>query len=121
MDPQDNGTDLTHRALARRFARGRRRAAELVANPQRKLATTRKGRNFPLAKRTAIWRAIFATRPTQWRQGDHAPFGAIAEAHRLAAAECVALNIPPPRYRTIYLLWHRGVPAADVLKALHSS
>jgi hypothetical protein len=121
LDAHDAGADLTHRALARRFAAGRRRAADLIANPPRKLTTTRKGRNFPLIKRTAIWRAIFAIRPANWRQGDRAAFGAIVEAHRLAAAECLALNIAPPRYRTVYMLWHRGVPGADVLKALNRS
>jgi hypothetical protein len=114
-DQQDSGADLTHRALARRFVRGR----YLATNPPRKIVTTRKGRNFPLAKRTAIWRAIFAIRPAHWKQGDRAAFGAIVEAHRLAAAECRELNIAPPRYRTVYLLWHRGVPGADVLKALN--
>ena len=113
-DMQDSGEDLTHRALARRFARGR----DLAADPPRRIVTTRKGRNFPLAKRTAIWRAILAIRPASWKQGDRAAFGAIVEAHRRAAAECQGLNIAPPRYRTVYLLWHRGVPGADVLKAL---
>jgi hypothetical protein len=112
--PDDAGADLTHRALARRFALGR----SYSANPPRPARTTRKGRNFPLAKRVAIWRAILAVRPPDWRQGDRAAFGAIVEAHRLAAAECAALNIPPPRYRTVYMLWHRGVPGADVKKAL---
>jgi hypothetical protein len=119
LDAHDAGADLTHRAVARRFAMGRRRAADLAANPPRKVVTTRKGRTFPLAKRVAIWRAIFAIRPAHWRQGDRAAFGAIVEAHRLAAAECLALEIPPPRYRTVYMLWHRGVPGTDVLKALN--
>jgi hypothetical protein len=114
LDMRDSGADLTHRALVRRFARGR----HLASSPPRRLVTTRKGRNFPLAKRAAIWRAILAIRPAHWRQGDRAAFGAIVEAHRLAAAECRQLNIAPPRYRTVYLLWHRGVPDADVLKAL---
>ncbi len=84
----------------------------------RKLPTTRKGRNFSLIKRAAIWRAIFVTRPAGWNPGDRAPFGAIAEAHRRATAECRSLDVAPPRYRTVYLLWHRGVPGADVLTAL---
>ncbi|MDB5396027.1 MAG: hypothetical protein JWM91_3533 [Rhodospirillales bacterium] len=118
LDAQDSGSDLTHRALARRFVLGRQRARDLAADPPPRLTTTRKGRSFPVAKRTAIWRAIFATRPTNWAQGNRAPFGAIVEAHRQASVECKALNIAPPRYRTVYMLWHRGVPGADVLKAL---
>ncbi len=113
-DLNDTGHDLTHRALSRRFALGR----SWAASPQRPAKTTRKGRNFPLKKRAAIWRAIFATRPAGWKQGDRAPFGAIVEAHRLAAAECAELGIAPPRYRTVYMLWHRGVPGADVMKAI---
>ena len=113
-DANDAGDDLTHRALGRRFALGR----VWAASPPRRAKTTRKGRNFPLSKRAAIWRAIFATRPAGWRQGDRAPFGAIVEAHRQAAAECAGLGIAPPRYRTVYMLWHRGVPGADVIKAI---
>jgi hypothetical protein len=119
LDLQDAGGDLIHRALVRRFAQARQRAHDLAAHPPRKVSTTRKGRNFPLAKRVAIWRAIFATRPANWTQGDRAPFGAIVEAHRQAAAECAALNIASPRYRSVYMLWHRGVPGADVIKALN--
>jgi hypothetical protein len=114
----DDGLDLTHRALARRFALGRQRATAQAANPPRVTKTTRKGRNFPLAKRAAIWRAILAIRSPGWKQGDRAPFGAIVEAQRRATEECAALGIPAPRYRTIYMLWHRGVPGPDVLKAL---
>lgn len=121
LDPHDAGGDLTHPALVRRFQRGRQCARDLAANPRRKPTTTRKGRSFSLAKRAAIWRAIFATRPANWRQGDRAPFGAIVEAHRQAAAECGSLNIPPPRYRTVYMLWHRGVPGADVMTLLARS
>lgn len=110
-DPSDQGLDLEHRALRRRFALGRLRAA----TPRRKLATTRKGRHFPLAKRVAIWRAILATRPARWAPGDRAPFGGIARAHELAVAACKDMGMASPRYGTIYALWHRGVPAADVL------
>jgi hypothetical protein len=118
QDLNDVGGDLSHRALTRRFARGRRGAEQVAANPPRRIKTTRKGRNFPLAKRVAIWRAILATRPQGWKQGDRAPFGAIVEAHRLAAAECAELGLAAPRYRSVYMLWHRGVPGPDVLKAL---
>ena len=116
-DLADAGADLNHRALARRFALGRRRTEEEANRPVRR--TTRKGRNFPLAKRAAIWRAIFATRPPNWAQGDRAAFGAIAEAHRLASAECAELGIAAPRYRTVYVLWHRGVAGADVMKVIN--
>ena len=117
-DLNDGGQDIAHRALVRRFTRSRQVALELSANPKRKLTATRKGRSFKLPKRVAIWRAIFATRPAGWKPGDHAPFGAIAEAHRLAAAECTELGVTPPRYRTVYVLWHRGVPSAVVRQAL---
>lgn len=117
-DLTDQGQDLIHRALVRRFTRSREQALQLAANPKRKLPSTRKGRSFKLPKRMAIWRAILATRPDGWKPGDKAPFGAIAEAHRRAAAECTELGVTPPRYRTVYVLWHRGVPAADVLQAL---
>jgi hypothetical protein len=119
-DLNDAGQDIAHRALVRRFARSRQAALELAANPKRKLASTRKGRSFKLPKRVAIWRAIFATRPAGWKPGDHAPFGAIAEAHRLAAAECTEQGVTPPQYRTVYVLWHRGVPGSDVSRALGS-
>jgi hypothetical protein len=112
--PDDAGADLTHRALARRFALGR----SYIVNPPRLAKTTHKGRNFPLAKRVAIWRAILTIRPPDWRQGDRAAFGAIVDAHRLAITECAALSLPPPRYRTVYMLWHRGVPGPEVKKAL---
>ena len=118
-DLADTGADLAHRALIRRFALGRWRAEEEAGRPIRR--TTRKGRNFPLAKRVAIWRAILATRPAYWVQGDHAAFGAIAEAHRLASVECAELGIAAPRYRTVYVLWHRGVAGADVLKVIRPS
>jgi hypothetical protein len=119
-DLNDGGQDIAHRALVRRFTRSRQAALELAANPKRKLPATRKGRSFKLPKRVAIWRAIFATRPAGWKPGDHAPFGTIAEAHRLAAAECTELGVTPPRYRTVYVLWHRGVPGSDVSRALEA-
>ena len=119
-DLTDAGQDIAHRALVRRFTRSRWAALELAANPRRKLAATRKGRSFKLPKRVAIWRAILATRPNGWKPGDHAPFGAIVEAHRQAAAECETLGVTPPRYRTVYVLWHRGAPGSDVSRALGS-
>ena len=119
-DLTDAGQDIAHRALVRRFARSRQAALELAANPRRKLPATRKGRSFKLPKRVAIWRAILATRPTGWVPGDKAPFGAIVEAHRQAAAECETLGVTPPRYRTVYVLWHRGAPGSDVSRALDS-
>src|SRR5579864_5225448 len=68
--------DLGHRALRRRFAAGRRRA--LSAAGSRRQHKIRKGRRFPQEKQVAIWRAILAYRPAQWRPGDRAPFGSIA-------------------------------------------
>jgi hypothetical protein len=115
-DAGDAGEGFDHRALRRRFALGRQRALAAAATPRRK--ATRKGRRFPLGKQIAIWRAIFATRPPQWRPGDKAPFGSIARAHDLAALACRDLGLAPPRYRTVYVLWHRGVPSAEVAQAL---
>ncbi len=111
-DPAASADDLSHPALRRRFAIGR----ALAAAPRQR--TTRKGRRFPLLKQVAIWRAILATRPAHWRQGDKAPFGSIATAHERAALECRALGLTPPRYRTVYVLWHRGAPSAAVMAAL---
>jgi hypothetical protein len=115
-DSGESGEDLDHRALRRRFAIGRQRALADAATPRRK--TTRKGRRFPLRKQIAIWRAIFATRPAQWRPGDKAPFGSIAKAHRSAALACQDLGLAPPRYRTVYVLWRHGVASAEVMQAL---
>jgi hypothetical protein len=115
-DPLESGEDLSHRALHRRFAMGRRQALADAAAPRRK--TTRKGRRFPLAKQVAIWRAIIAIRPPQWRPGDKAPFGSIAKAHGLAARACQDLGLAAPRYRTVYVLWHNGIPSAEVTQAL---
>jgi hypothetical protein len=111
--------ELDHRALRRRLAIGRQRALAAAAIPRQK--TTRKGRRFPISKQIAIWRAIFATRPEQWRPGDKAPFGSIAKAHDLAKAACHDLGLAPPRYRTVYVLWHHGVPAAEVMRALRDA
>jgi hypothetical protein len=113
-DPAESGEDLGHRALRRRFAIARAMAA--AAPPRQK--TTRKGRRFPLSKQVAIWRAILALRPVPWRQGDKAPSGSIAEAHRRASLVCRDLGLAPPRYRTVYVLWHRGLPSAAVRQAL---
>ena len=80
--------------------------------------TTRKGRSFPHLKLVIIWRAILSCRSAAWRQGDTAPFGSIRRAHDQAVAACRAAGLAPPRYRTVYVLWHRGVPSADVVAAL---
>ncbi|MBQ0820568.1 hypothetical protein KBI52_10170 [Microvirga sp. HBU67558] len=116
-NPDDEGHDLLHRALQRRFALARRRAKHgprLVSKPK----TTRKGRSFPHLKLVIIWRAILSCRPLAWRQGDKAPFGSIRKAHDQAVAACRAAGLAPPRYRTVYVLWHRGVPPADLVVAL---
>jgi len=118
-NPQDDGHDLTHRALRRCFARAREGAGDsgIVASRPK---TTRKGRAFPLRKQVAIWRAILAHRPPGWRQGDAAAFGSIRRAHAQCVEACRAAGLPPPRYRTVYVLWHRGKPSGQVLAALHS-
>ncbi len=113
----DEGQDLTHRALKRRFALARGRAKD-VSRLSSKPKTTRKGRSFPHLKLVIIWRAILSFRPSAWTQGDAAPFGSIRKAHVQAVAACRAAGLVPPRYRTVYVLWHRGVPAADVVAAL---
>jgi hypothetical protein len=116
-DPNNEGHDLTHRALQRRFALGRRRAKNVPSQTSRP-KTTRKGRSFPHLKLVIIWRAILSCRSSAWKQGDTAPFGSIRRAHDQAAAACRAAGLAPPRYRTVYVLWHRGVPPADVIAAL---
>src|SRR6185436_3755534 len=108
-DATDSGEGLDHRALRRRFALGRRLSLASAAPRRRK--TTRKGRRFPLSKQIAIWRAILAIRPAQWRPGDRAPSGSIAKAHHMAMRACRDLDLTPPRYRTVYVLWHNGVPS----------
>lgn len=113
---KDTGEDLDHRALRRRFAVGRSRPLAIAAARRRR--RTRKGRRFPEPKQIAIWRAILAFRPPQWRPGDKAPFGCITRAHKMAILACKELELPPPRYRTIYVLWHDGVPSAAVMQAL---
>jgi Ni/Co efflux regulator RcnB len=116
-NPDDEGHDLSHRALRRRFALARDRAKtvpRLVSKPK----TTRKGRSFPHLKLVIIWRAILSCRSSAWRRGDKVPFGSIRRAHDQAVAACRAAGLAPPRYRTVYVLWHRGVPAADVAAAL---
>jgi hypothetical protein len=112
----DTGEDLNHRALRRRFAVGRSRALSIA--PSRRRRRTRKGGRFPEAKQIAIWRAILAFRPAQWRPGDKAPFGSIVRAHKMAMLACRELELAPPRYRTIYVLWHDGIPSAVVMQAL---
>jgi hypothetical protein len=116
-NPDDEGHDLSHRALQRRFALARRRAKQ---GPERasRPKTTRKGRSFPHLKLVIIWRAILSCRSSAWRQGDAAPFGSIRKAHDQAVAACRAASLAPPRYRTVYVLWHRGVPPADVVATL---
>jgi hypothetical protein len=118
-DPDDDGRDLLHRALRRRFALARGRMKDgpsLASRPK----TTRKGRRFPHLKLVIIWRAILSCRPSAWKQGDAAPFGSIRKAHDQAVAGCRAAGLAPPRYRTMYVLWHRGVPPANVVAALQS-
>jgi hypothetical protein len=118
-NPNDEGHDLTHRALQRRFAlaRGRaKHAPRLGSRPK----STRKGRSFPHLKLVIIWRAILSCRSSAWKQGDTAPFGSIRRAHDQAVAACRAAGLTPPRYRTVYVLWHRGVPPADVVAALRT-
>jgi hypothetical protein len=116
-DPDDGGHDLHHRALQRRFGLGRGRTKS-VPRLASKAKTTRKGRSFPHLKLVIIWRAILNCRPPAWRQGDTAPFGSIRRAHDQAVAACRAAGLAPPRYRTVYVLWHRGVPPAEVPAAL---
>jgi hypothetical protein len=116
-DPDDEGHDLPHRALQRRFARARGRVKSGPSLASRS-KTTRKGRSFPHLKLVIIWRAILSCRPSAWREGDRAPFGSIRRAHDQAVAACRAAGLAPPRYRTVYVLWHRGVPPADVIAAL---
>jgi hypothetical protein len=115
-DLTDTDEDLGHPALRRRFAAGRRRALSTATS--RRQRQTRKGRRFPQEKQIAIWRAILAVRPVQWRPGDKAPFGSITRAHKVATLACRELKLAPPRYRTIYVLWHKGVPSAAVMQAL---
>jgi hypothetical protein len=116
-DPNDDGHDLLHRALCRRFVLARERAKNVPRLPS-KPKTTRKGRSFPHLKLVIIWRSILSCRPSAWKQGDTAPFGSIRRAHDQAVAECRAACLAPPRYRTVYVLWHRGLPPADVVAAL---
>jgi hypothetical protein len=89
-------------------------------SPASRPKTTRKGRRFPHLKLVIIWRAILSCRSSAWRQGDRAPFGSIRRAHDQAVAACQAAGLVPPRYRTVYALWHRGVPPVDVAVALRS-
>jgi Ni/Co efflux regulator RcnB len=116
-NPDDEGHDLSHRALRHRFALARDRAKN-VPRPVSKPKTTRKGRSFPHLKLVIIWRAILSCRSSAWRRGDKVPFGSIRRAHDQAVAACRAAGLAPPRYRTVYVLWHRGVPPADVAAAL---
>lgn len=116
-NPNDDGHDLLHRALQRRFALGRGQVKDvsgLASRPK----TTRKGRRFPHLKQVIIWRAILNCRSSAWKQGDRAPFGSIRRAHEQAVAACQAAGLAPPRYRTVFVLWHRGVPLADVAAVL---
>lgn len=115
----DEGHDLPHRALQRRFALARGRAKHGLERASRP-KTTRKGRSFPHLKLVIIWGAILNYRPLAWRQGDTAPFGSIRRAHDQAVAACRAAGLTPPRYRTVYVLWHRGIPPTDVVAALRT-
>jgi hypothetical protein len=114
-DPVDVGDDLPHRALQRRFTLGRVRQEQQREDNKR---TTRKGRRFSAAKQEVIWRAILNHRPPGWRSGDKVPFGSIRRAHNEAIERCRAAGLAPPRYRTIYVLWHHGKPSPDVLASL---
>jgi hypothetical protein len=93
-NPDDEGHDLPHRALQHRFALA---SGRMKHEPVRAFRpkTTRKGRSFPRLKLVIIWRTILSLRPSDWKQGDAAPFGSIRKAHR-------------------------GVPPADVIAALRS-
>jgi len=114
-DRLDAGEDLCHRALRSRFARGRLRGDQDLGTRK-----TRKGRRFSSGKQRLIWRAILNHRPSGWRQGDKAPRGSIRQAHVEACESCRAAAIAPPRYRTVYVLWHRGQPSDEVLEALRA-
>ncbi|MGF9757529.1 hypothetical protein AAII07_20255 [Microvirga sp. 0TCS3.31] len=116
-NPDDDGHDLSHRALRRRFALAQDRGKNvprLASRPK----TTRKGRSFPHLKLVIIWRSILSCRSSAWRRGDKVPFGSIRRAHDQAVAACRAAGLAPPRYRTVYVLWHSGVPAEDGVAAL---
>ena len=116
----ESSEDIEHRALRRRFEQGRRTAMAGAA-ALGKARTTRKGRRFSLAKQILIWREIIKARPPDWKQGDKAASGSIRRAHAAAAQACRAARLVPPRYRTVYVLWHRGVPSPAVLAALKSA
>lgn len=118
-DLNDGGHDLVHRALKRRFALAKGRLID-VPRPPSKPKTTRKGRGFSHLKQTLIWQAILDVRSPAWKQGDTAPFGSIRRAHDQAVAACRAAGLTPPRYRTVYVLWHRGVPSPAVVVTLRS-
>ena len=113
----DDGHDLSHRALRRRFLRARRCEIRLPRLASKSKAT-RKGRSFPHLKQIIIWRAILSFRPSGWKPGNPVPYGSIRKAHDQAVAACRAANLGAPRYRTVYVLWHRGVPPAVVVTAL---
>jgi hypothetical protein len=116
-NPDDEGHDLSHRALQCRFALGRGQVKD-VSSLASRTKTTRKGRSFPHLKLVIIWRAILSCRSAAWRRGDKVPFGSIRRAHDQAVAACRTAGLAPPRYCTVYVLWHRGVPPADVAAAL---
>ena len=118
-DLNDGGHDLVHRALKRRFALARGRLI-VAPKPPSKPKATRKGRGFSHLKQTVIWRAILDHRSPAWKQGDMVTFGSIRRAHDQAVAACRAAGLTPPRYRTVYVLWHRGVPSPAVVAALRS-
>ena len=112
-DRLDAGEDLCHRALRSRFMHGRTRGEQELQSRK-----TRKGRRFSSGKQRLIWRAILNHRPAGWQSGDKAPWGSIRQAHLEACESCRAASMPPPRYRTVYVLWHRGEPSAEVLETL---
>jgi hypothetical protein len=118
-DPNNDGHDIHHRALQRRFALARGRVED-VPSPASRPKTTRKGRSFSHLKLVIIWRAILSCRSSAWSQGDRVPFGSIRKAHDQAVAACQAAGLAPPRYRTVYVLWHRGAPPVDVAAAVRT-
>jgi hypothetical protein len=91
-----------------------------VQKPAIKPKTTRKGCGFSQLKQIVIWQAILGVRSPAWKLGDTAPFGSIRRAHDQAVAACRAAGLAPPRYRTVYTLWHRDVPSPAVISALRS-
>ena len=72
-NPDDEGHDLSHRALQRRFALARGRTQNVPRSISRP-KTTRKGRSFPHLKLVIIWRAILSCRSCGLEAGRHGAF-----------------------------------------------